>query len=593
MSFFPRSEEMVEMKEDTDGHRGPRLGGCILIAAGVSIAAIAAIITVSLVNKSSPPPGPAFPTGGDMLDYLFQLGYIQEKDGLHVSWYHSANSKTEMEESLKSEAMVLEADVNVEGYGTSGQTNIPIMAHPPDIYSDNTLQEWLDVVLRSKKGIKLDFKSIEAVEPSLDLLARKNLKSEINRPVWLNADILHGPNVPNFVRVINATRFLSLIQAKFPEATISPGWKALYLPLFPGATYTRAMVEEMYASIRNVTQKVSFPVRAVMCKRAWPHFSWLLRQSPRYSLTLWQGKSDPVTVNDLLFIRDNSLSEQIYYDIYEPVLSEFKEAAKQNNRKRRFYPGGNVVDYFRPKNSDGLNIQWYTVDNTIGLMSSLRDEDGGMLVIPVVSREGSLEVRLVDRSAPVLLLQDCLDTIFASPKPWGIYLKIRSQDALAPTLLLLQQAYESDLLHHPTWINMDISFGRFHTPGYVDGKEFVKTINEIFPFVTVAPGWPNEVLSQGYTLPLIEDMMRLCEGLWQEVSFQLQARALGRSFQGIRKLLKSTSRFSLTTEHRPEQGSYFSGYKGLILIRAGRRDRIFYNLSRNYRGNFFRDTFTS
>lgn len=48
---------------------------------------------------------------------------------------------------------------------------------------------------------------------------------------------------------------------------------------------------------------------------------------PRYSLTLWQGKTDPVTVEDLLFIRNNSHLEQIYYDIYEPVLSKFKDVA--------------------------------------------------------------------------------------------------------------------------------------------------------------------------------------------------------------------------------------------------------------------------
>lgn len=47
----------------------------------------------------------------------------------------------------------------------------------------------------------------------------------------------------------------------------------------------------------------------------------------RYSLTLWQGESDPVTVEDLLFIRDHSSPEQIYYDIYEPVLSRFKDIA--------------------------------------------------------------------------------------------------------------------------------------------------------------------------------------------------------------------------------------------------------------------------
>lgn len=48
--------------------------------------------------------------------------------------------------------MILEADINVQGHNTANETNIPIMAHPPDIYSDNTLEEWLDAVLKSKKG---------------------------------------------------------------------------------------------------------------------------------------------------------------------------------------------------------------------------------------------------------------------------------------------------------------------------------------------------------------------------------------------------------------------------------------------------------
>lgn len=48
--------------------------------------------------------------------------------------------------------MILEADVTLQGYGTPGQKPIPIMAHPPDIVSDNTLDEWLDAVLSSRKG---------------------------------------------------------------------------------------------------------------------------------------------------------------------------------------------------------------------------------------------------------------------------------------------------------------------------------------------------------------------------------------------------------------------------------------------------------
>lgn len=48
--------------------------------------------------------------------------------------------------------MILEADVTLKGYGTPHQQPVPIMAHPPDIYSDNTLDEWLDAVLASGKG---------------------------------------------------------------------------------------------------------------------------------------------------------------------------------------------------------------------------------------------------------------------------------------------------------------------------------------------------------------------------------------------------------------------------------------------------------
>lgn len=51
--------------------------------------------------------------------------------------------------------MILEADVTLEGYGTPDQKPVPIMAHPPDVFSDNTLDQWLDAVLDSRKGAEL------------------------------------------------------------------------------------------------------------------------------------------------------------------------------------------------------------------------------------------------------------------------------------------------------------------------------------------------------------------------------------------------------------------------------------------------------
>lgn len=57
---------------------------------------------------------------------------------------------------LTGTAHMIEADVLLPSDGSEhGQ---PIMAHPPETNSDNTLLEWLSEVTKSNKGIKLDFK---------------------------------------------------------------------------------------------------------------------------------------------------------------------------------------------------------------------------------------------------------------------------------------------------------------------------------------------------------------------------------------------------------------------------------------------------
>lgn len=76
-------------------------------------------------------------------------------------------------------------------------------------------------------------------------------------------------------------RFLALIQEKYPEVTISPGFTTLYVPQLPSSTYTQAMVEAMQKLVGALPQRITFPVRAFMVRAAWPHFSWLLSQSER------------------------------------------------------------------------------------------------------------------------------------------------------------------------------------------------------------------------------------------------------------------------------------------------------------------------
>lgn len=58
-------------------------------------------------------------------------------------------------------------------YGTYNKTNATIMAHPPHNESDLLLEDFiLDIMKDGKRGIKLDFKTIEAFNSSLEILKK-------------------------------------------------------------------------------------------------------------------------------------------------------------------------------------------------------------------------------------------------------------------------------------------------------------------------------------------------------------------------------------------------------------------------------------
>ncbi|KAM4623654.1 protein FAM151A [Polymixia lowei] len=531
------------------------------VAAGLVL--LLTIITVSAVvltsTSGSSGPLPPFPVGGDMLDFLVQTGEISRADGILATWYHRANNKSEMNKALASDVMILEADVTVEGIGTPNQKPIPIMAHPPAISSDNTLDQWLEAVLKSRKGIKLDFKSLVSVAPSLDLL---NKSRSINRPVWLNADIIRGPNVPDFMPVVNGTRFLQLIQEKFPDVTVSPGWKVNYVPPIFTGTYTRSMVEEMYDIIRHVPQKVTFPVHALLARRGWQHLSWLLSQSPRFSLTLWQGSVHP-EVSDLLFVRDNSHPARVYYDIYEPTMSSFKQAAKQQGRVRQFYPGGNLMEFFYPThNSDtnflsggshflptdidrhSLAVHWFTITDRASLLAQLSDGGGGMLVVQVGSSRDQPTVPVVQGStsnSDPLTLQDLLDLVQTAYGPWGLYLGVQTHDLLEASLSMLNSAYSREQLYRPVWVHMEDSHSTSNTQvPDTSGQQFVSTVERLFPHVTL-------VLTEGSWPPQITPGLR---GVSQRVAVRLRAELIPRRGEELDTLLRMMDKYDFIVDDR-------------------------------------------
>jgi Uncharacterized conserved protein (DUF2181) len=90
---------------------------------------------------------------------------------MHKSEIHTKNF------NVLDEMMMLEADVLMGTLTGGGTEQIPIMAHPPALESDLSLQNFLDGVVAAntngkRKGIKLDFKALAAVPLALEMLGQ-------------------------------------------------------------------------------------------------------------------------------------------------------------------------------------------------------------------------------------------------------------------------------------------------------------------------------------------------------------------------------------------------------------------------------------
>ncbi|XP_037981393.1 protein FAM151B isoform X3 [Motacilla alba alba] len=221
------------------------------------------------------------------VDHFLRCGRIAARDGAAVRWFHAANSSARAAEAARSDVHMVE--------------------------------EWLAQMGSTNKGIKLDFKSLAAVGPSLELLGQAG--QALDRPVWLNGDILPGPG--GSCAPLDARAFLRAVTSSCPDATLSLGWTT---GCHRGQGYEWPAVQEMWQLCLPLSQPVSFAVRAALVPGSIPQLQWLLQQCPRFSLTVWTGKEDVYSVEDLLLIRENFDKSRVYYDIFEPQNSEFRKA---------------------------------------------------------------------------------------------------------------------------------------------------------------------------------------------------------------------------------------------------------------------------
>ncbi|KAK3593251.1 hypothetical protein CHS0354_012339 [Potamilus streckersoni] len=247
------------------------------------------------------------------------IDFFDLQDASKIIWSHATNTKEKLRDALQGHTMMIEADILLQAQGTMNQTNVPVMSHPPSVYSDLTFEEWIDTILPIKnKGVKLDFKSLEAVEPTLSILNRRRLL--VNCPVWINADILQGPNGPPVI--MKADVFLQYCLKLFPEATLSLGWTTGAKKENETPVYTREQMTEIHQICKNLNQPVTFPVRAAFVRDSWEHLDWLLQQSRGYTLTVWTSGLDTVKKADMDFIYRQTENHRIYFDLPNELMPD-------------------------------------------------------------------------------------------------------------------------------------------------------------------------------------------------------------------------------------------------------------------------------
>ena len=241
------------------------------------------------------------------------LDFFHVRDGSDITWLHAVNDVKKLQEGLSGKAMMLEADVLLRHNHADG---MPIMAHPPAVDSDLSLLEFLNQTIASIKGIKLDFKSLAAVEPSLRILQEQVSRQGSHNPIWLNANIFSGPCNDGSCNPLDPQVFLTLCAEYFPTATLSLGWTTSEYLSTDNDYYEWSFVQPVEHLLSDITQPVTFPVRANLVRKSWKQILWLLSLSQNYSLTIWSAVHDTPNMKDLVALRNAVLDKsRIFYDL--------------------------------------------------------------------------------------------------------------------------------------------------------------------------------------------------------------------------------------------------------------------------------------
>ncbi|XP_033158081.1 protein FAM151B [Drosophila mauritiana] len=253
-----------------------------------------------------------------------------------ITWAHAVNSQQLLDEVLTETSGIdfIEADIVLGKLNGDGE-DMPIMAHPPANVSDLTLADFLYQIINfnrdhedQKKGVKLDFKSIEVFEGSLDILD-VNIPNPTTYPVWINADILSGPVEQNRTVPVDADRFFAGCM-RYKQAVLSIGWTTNWGADFRDGEYTQQQCDDMLETLsgNNVLstgQAITFPVRAGIAANSEEQLHRLVaavNETNESTLTIWSSAGDYVDVDKLRKLIFSFGLDRVYLDVQEELASQ-------------------------------------------------------------------------------------------------------------------------------------------------------------------------------------------------------------------------------------------------------------------------------
>lgn len=254
-----------------------------------------------------------------------------------ITWAHAVDSDDFLSEVLNGDINFIEADI-LMGYLTSDTENrheLPIMAHPPATTSDLSLENFLKRILifnnhsnlDKVKGVKLDFKSIEAFESSVEII-KKNYNMQ-QFPTWINADILPGP-VNNMATIpVDPLRFFSSAKRLGP-AVLSIGWTTKWGTDANEGQYSATNIQDMISTIKangvdTVGHTLTFPIRAGIAANSLKQLIDLycsLKDSNEVTFTIWSSANDAVNIEQLRELIFTFGLDKVYVDVPDELKNQ-------------------------------------------------------------------------------------------------------------------------------------------------------------------------------------------------------------------------------------------------------------------------------